>query len=379
MPTSKINDFKTKAINVINKIKPVDTNSQITIVIVSIFALLIIGSFVYIRNKMTLSNQNCKNINSIYKNFPPIASLSNTSDKKYNLRDYYIKTAYNSCCSGNFKDDFVDLCALENCIKQGARCLDFQIYSLNDVPVIAASSLDDFSIKETYNSILFTNAMNTIKNMAFTASGCPNFNDPLILHFRISSNNQKIYTEMANTIHSVLGEYILGREYINEYNGNNLSALPIETFFGKIIISVNKENPLFQQTPLDEYVNITSGGAFMRQLRYKDVLYTHDLNFAEFNKKNMTISIPDLSPSDTNQSFAVVQKYGCQFCAMNFQNYDSNMEYYDLFFSENGHAFVLKPEDLRFIPVTIPKPPPAPKENSYKPRPIKSDFYNFHI
>ena len=167
MPTSKINDFKTKAINVINKIKPVDTNSQITIVIVSIFALLIIGSFAYIRNKMTLSNQNCKNINSIYKNFPPIASLSNTSDKKYNLRDYYIKTAYNSCCSGNFKDDFVDLCALENCIKQGARCLDFQIYSLNDVPVIAASSLDDFSIKETYNSILFTNAMNTIKKYGF--------------------------------------------------------------------------------------------------------------------------------------------------------------------------------------------------------------------
>ena len=64
---------------------------------------------------------------------------------------------------------------------------------------------------------------------------------------------------------------------------------------------------------------------------------------------------------------------------MNFQNYDSNMEYYDTFFSESGHAFVLKPEELRFIPVTIEKPPPAPEKYSYKPRAIKSDFYNFTI
>ena len=52
---------------------------------------------------------------------------------------------------------------------------------------------------------------------------------------------------------------------------------------------------------------------------------------------------------------------------------------YDLFFSENNTAFVLKPENLRFVPVTVDKPAPPPEKYSYKPRPIKSDFYSFTI
>ena len=30
-----------------------------------------------------------------------------------------------------YKNNFVDLCALDTCIKFGARCLDFEIYSYN--------------------------------------------------------------------------------------------------------------------------------------------------------------------------------------------------------------------------------------------------------
>ena len=32
---------------------------------------------------------------------------------------------------GSYKNDYVNLCALKSCIKQGARCLDFEIYSVN--------------------------------------------------------------------------------------------------------------------------------------------------------------------------------------------------------------------------------------------------------
>jgi hypothetical protein len=72
-------------------------------------------------------------------------------------------------------------------------------------------------------------------------------------------------------------------------------------------------------------------------------------------------------------------KYGCQFVAMGFQNFDANMEYYTQFFDSAGSGFVLKPENLRFIQVTIPVPDPPNPSYSYKPREIKEDYYNFTI
>jgi hypothetical protein len=64
---------------------------------------------------------------------------------------------------------------------------------------------------------------------------------------------------------------------------------------------------------------------------------------------------------------------------MSFQNFDSNMEFYDETFDDAGTAFVLKPAELRFIPVTIQLPDAPPEKYSYKERPITSDFYSFTI
>jgi len=93
----------------------------------------------------------------------------------------------------------------------------------------------------------------------------------------------------------------------------------------------------------------------------------------------MTFCIPDLSPYDTNFSAATAMKYGCQWIGMNFQNFDSNMEYYDLFFDKTGSAFVLKPENLRYVPATIPNPTPQDPNNSYTTRNVSSDYYSFSI
>ena len=62
-----------------------------------------------------------------------------TVNYDYKLKDFYVKTAYNACATGKFKNDYVDLCALTNCAKKGVRGLDFQIYSKNDKPIVAVS------------------------------------------------------------------------------------------------------------------------------------------------------------------------------------------------------------------------------------------------
>ena len=89
--------------------------------------------------------------------------------------------------------------------------------------------------------------------------------------------------------------------------------------------------------------------------------------------------MPDLSADADNPSASLAMKYGCQMVAMAFQNFDTNMEYYDEFFDNEGSAFVLKPASLRYVPVTIDMPPPPPKAYSYKERSVESDYYSFTI
>ena len=61
----------------------------------------------------------------------------------------------------------------------------------------------------------------------------------------------------------------------------------------------------------------------MRALSYHEIQYTPDMNeLIEYNKKNMTICLPDLGTQATNPSAALAWQYGCQFEAMSFQNFD---------------------------------------------------------
>ena len=346
-----------------------------------LLALIIFALFSYTTHKMKLNNANCDNLSKIYSSFPKLSSFNpNDAAYKYLLRDYYIKTAYNCCCGGQFKNDWVNECALKTCIAQGARVLDFEIYSVNDKPVIATSSVDNFHTKEMYNKVAFEDALQIINNYAFSGGSCPCPNDPLILHFRVSSNNKKIYTDMANTIYSTIESRLLGKEYSYEYTGHNLGAVPLKEFIGKVIISIDRANPLFEDTPMKEYVNIASNSIFLRASREYDIKFTPDSKeLIEYNKKNMTLSLPDLSAYNSNPSPALNFSYGCQWVGMCFQNFDSNMQYYSLFFDKVGHAFSLKPEHLRYIPVTIPKPTPQNPENSYTTRTHATDYYSFNI
>jgi hypothetical protein len=65
--------------------------------------------------------------------------------------------------------------------------------------------------------------------------------------------------------------------------------------------------------------------------------------------------------------------------AMRYQTVDTSLEENDLFFDDAGHAFVLKPEKLRYIQETIPAPPTQDPNVSFATRTVSSDFYKFEI
>jgi hypothetical protein len=345
--------------------------------------LVVIGVVVYYNvyyNNYIKSK--CKLIQRVYKDFAKVTSI-NPDDpkyKNYKLRDYYIKTAYNCCALGDFKNTYVDLCALDNVLKQGVRCLDFEIYSLKGKPVVAVSSKDEYYIKESFNSILLGDVLDHINNYAFSGSKCPNSKDPLILHFRIKSKNKPMYDVMAELIYTKLSTRLLEPSYGNEYNGNNLSSDNIKDFMGKIIVSVDKANPLFEDTKMKEITNIASNSIFMRALRDDGVKFTPDFEeLIEFNKKNITISMPNLSSTDENVEAAVHMRYGCQCIAMNYQNYDEHLEFIDTFFENEGHAFVLKPEELRYTPTVINNPPQQNPQLSFGPRVVSKPYVDIKI
>ena len=350
-------------------------------IIFGLIALIVLMVVAWVYSKIYLNKANCKNLDKLYSKFPLVRTINTSNEQfSYKLRDYYIKTAYNCCASGIFKNDFVNTCALITCIKQGARCLDFEIYSVNDEAVIAVSSVEDFTVKESYNSIPFLTAMKIIADYAFSGSTCPNPGDPLILHFRVMTKHKPIYKRMAEDLYSTLENRLLGKTYSYENNGKNLCSDPLKDFIEKVIIVVDKTNARFEHTELDEYVNIASNSIFMRSLRYHDVRYTPDMQeLIDFNKKHMTIVLPDVSVNNSNISAQLAMKYGCQMIGMSFQNFDSNMEYYALFFNEAGSAFALKPANLRYIPVKIALPGPPPEEYSYKQRNTKTDYYAFSV
>lgn len=354
----------------------------ITYIILGMCILLFVLMALWLLNKSRLNTTNCNDMNELYKDFGLVHTINpDNDDFKYNLRDYYIMTAYNACSGGQFKNNVVSICALKDIIKQGARCLDFQIYSVNDNPVIATSSVADYTIKETYNSVPFESVIDVIKDYAFAGGTCPNSGDPLIIHLRIMSNNKKIYTKMATTIEENLSDFTLGPKYSYENQGKNLGQTPIADLMGKVIFIADKSNPLFEQTDLDEYINLASNSIFMRALRYTNGLKNSPdvTELTDFNKKCMSIILPDMASSDDNYPAQLAWSAGCQMAAMCYQNFDVNLESYSSYFALKGTAFVLKPSSLRYIPVTIPASTPQDPEVSYANRTAKTDYYSISV
>ena len=174
--------------NLINKISIKNPKNMVSYLILAFIIFIIIVFLFYIKKTISYNVINCNSISKLFTSKPPLISAVDSPElSNHSLRDFYIKSAYNCCCSGKFKNDYVNICALDSCIEQGVRMLDFEIYSIDNKPVVAASSIDSYKTKETYNSIPIEEVFSTINQKAFSSGSCPNYNDPLILHFRISS------------------------------------------------------------------------------------------------------------------------------------------------------------------------------------------------
>lgn len=348
---------------------------SLTIVFLIFFVLLS-----WINYTLSLRKNSCENLkyiypdNNLYRTKTFIKGKVNFENPETNLtishsnftndvtrifKNYYVKASYNSCCADGYKNNWVDLCALEKCIKQGARFLDFEVYSLNFQPIVAASTANNYNIKETYNYIYLSKVFETLHNLAFDESITQCYSDPMIIHLRLMTENNKIYDMIAGYIDTHLNQknnYLLDSTNtignIN-YDYKNIINAKLETFAKKFIIIVYQSDSVLQNSKLKDKVNLRSGSSYCRLLRYQSIISAGESNelLISETKDKYTIVLPDIENSLENYDYYKALTNGCQIMAMKFQNMDDNLIKYNDYFMSNeagGYSFVLKPHNLLY-------------------------------
>jgi hypothetical protein len=271
------------------------------------------------------------------------------------LNHFFVKTSYNSCCTGQFKNDYVDACALRNCASQGVRALDFQIYSLNNKPIVAASSIKSNEYKEMYNHIDFYNALTIVRKYFVDDQSNINSKDPLFLIFRLHTTNIPVYDMMAQAIDEVYGYgspmknmiYILPPK-------QNIDTILLSDILQKIVIVVDPsygDKAAVGNSRLMEYTALITGSSLSNNIYHESSL----LGVISVSKStgttvdvsnNLSFLYPDSDNINSNNYDYVTSgifNY-VSFIGMNFQNNDIYLVEYNKLFK--NCAFLNKGEVL---------------------------------
>jgi len=353
------------------------------ILIIGIIITILIILF-YILNRVNKTSNNVDTLKYNIKNFLSfkkdngIDTISNFAyhdsyDKVHkrftSLKDYYILGSYNSCCGGEVFNNWVDLGILENTIKMGPRVLDFEIFSQNGKPVIAASlknSNSDVAVsysKDTLNHLETTDVLNVCKK-AFQGITVQNANDLLILNFRIKTMNIGALNALAKNLKTVFKSQLMNDSYGYGGRDKNIINEDIKWLSKKVIISTYdttntfKESDLYKITNMCNNMEVTGMGS-MEFVRNYDVQFGTDKeDMVKKNKLTLKLVIPDETNEKENSPSKIHRESGCQISLMRCTLHDSNLKEALTFYSKNKSAIVLKPDNQRYKPIKLIKPKP---------------------
>lgn len=357
-----------------------------SIIILSLLTLLFI---LYLSQKIKLQKQNCQiiNENSRESTFYSFNELRNANyfksgpSNNYNckLKDFYFKGAYNCFCSGRFKNDYVDVCAIENCAKSGVRFLDMQVFSLNKIPIIAVNHNDNFFQKNSYNHIDFDDGMKKIRDeFLFSSLDSKKNSYPLFLHLRLNyassseggeqERKRMFYNQIQDTLVDVFDKNNQlftknQRMFYNDYDDSReqiIANLPIEECENKVFIFItlndnsnNSEN--FKQSRLNEITDLLSTSEqSIVIVRSDEMVEDNYISFQGLTKRKLVASLPKTGQIDnSNYDFSNAVANGVQFICMNHQRFDSMLNLYNDFFisqigssSQNVSSPMIKKPDI---------------------------------
>ena len=342
------------------------TNSDSLIITLGVIILVLLVLFGWIFDRLGLKERSCTKLDIFYPKLTNQSYFNNGNIMKSDARtsfdnsnnmllNYNVKSAYNCCCGDGYKNNFVALCALEKCISNGCRFLDFEIYSYNNDPIVASSTSNNNFIKETYNALLLSDVLSFITENAFDTLKTNCYNDPLILNFRVMSTNIAMLVKMGDLI-----EYYLDRgvgssfTLLPNYNESAILNMRMKELRKKIIIicTFNPNNNIIENTKLvklKKYRNLIGNGSNCYTYRYNDIVVKNgsvQLNDDTISK--FIIVLPNLDNSIKNFDSVSSFTNGCQAICMKHQNLDTNLIGYNNNFEDNGiFSWKFKKQELQ--------------------------------
>ncbi len=325
-------------------------NKAYIIKVITITIVIFISIFII--SKVSTKSSNCSRIKK-NKNISKFASINDGNQpcvvnsgniKDLLLNKVFVKTAHDCCCSGDYKNDYVDVCALINCRDAGVRALDFQIYSLKNRPIIAASSVSGNKYKEMYNSLDFYSTMQEVKRR-FLTSECSNFSDPLFLIFRVNSSLKSTYDSMFNGLLEIFGSGSTTGNILYINKSSDIGSVKLADLVGQVVICVYAyDAPTFYKSPLTTITSLDLNTA-KNKIRYETELLDAQLTISPIDRAglqlstNTNIAFPNRQSSSANMDFVLTGLYyGITFIGMNFQKADPARATYDKFFSVGGNG-----------------------------------------
>ena len=353
--------MSTKPTTFIDKLNQSE-NLIITLGVIILLLLVLVG---WIFDRLGLKEKSCTKLDIYYPKLTNQSYFNNGNNMKASassifnnpnntLLNYNVKSAYNCCCGDGYKNNFVALCALEKCIGNGCRFLDFEIYSYNNDPIIASSTANSNYIKETYNALLLSEVLNTIIENAFDGEKTLCSNDPLILNFRVMSTNLTMLEKMGDLFEEYLDRSINSNfTLLQTYKDASVLSVKMTELYRKVIIicDFNPEpniiiNP--KLIKLKNYINLKGKSLYCNTYRYNEVTIKNgNAQFIEDTKKKYTIVLPNLDNSIKNYDSVICFVNGCQAICMKHQNLDSNLTGYNNEFTLAGNfSYKMKEANL---------------------------------
>ena len=311
------------------------------------FTIVVIVIISYISMEINKKN-NCpklpgapNTISDIFSNNTISNTLSQTPVNQLPINQLYIKTAYNCCCKGNFRNDYVDVvsddqnihyCALKNCALNGARALDFTIYQYKGIPIVSASTTNDISYKEQYNYLDFNITMQQVNRYFLLDRNTSYITDPLFLILRIQGDKKELYDNVAYSLTQTFGTGCNtgNKIYTNQISGHTKIS-EFQTL--QVVIIVRPYNvELFNNSPLNQITAL-----MMNPDSNIPYIHTNSDNVKSSYDTQILIVYPELIVS-SSKNFNPTNSftYGIPFIGMNFQHDDSNLKLYNKQFGKKS-------------------------------------------
>jgi hypothetical protein len=344
------------------------SESRIDIIVLVVFAFVLIGLIIWNSGRLGMMENSRKKLEKLYPNptnesyfngpnniKPSAIPLFDNSNST--LINYYVKSAYNCCCGDGYRNNFVDLYALEKVIGNGCRFLDFEVYSYNNDPIVASSTAGNNNIKETYNALLLKDVLNKTTETAFDETKTICANDPLILNFRIMSTNLTMLEKIGDLFEEYLDRSINSNfSLLKVYKDSAIKNVKMKDLYRKIIIicDFNPNPNIIINTKLEKlakYINLKGKGLDCKTYRYDDIVAKgqNNINFIQETQRYFTIVLPNvLDNSIDNFDYGISYTSGCHAICMKHQNLDTNLQTYNSIFS-GTNKFSWKQKDQALL------------------------------